>query len=352
MAGTRTASGAPFTIANLAMRGLVCAVPQTEVSNTSLHAKFGAEAVADVCRMIGVETRRRAGAEQTTADLCQAAAETLLDDLGWERDSIDALVFISQTPDYTLPATACALHGRLQLDPGCAAFDVNLGCSGYAYGLWLAAKMLDGLAIRRVLLLVGDTISKTVDPDDRATALLFGDAGSATALEFDSQAAPAHFIVGTDGRGERHLMMAASAYRSYAGDDARLAGRDPAALFMDGGEIFNFTLSHVPALVNDLLVLSGKARDEVDAFLFHQANTFMLKHIIKKAKVPAEKAPINMARFGNTSSASIPLLIAEQLVQPATRPITVAMFGFGVGYSWAGAMLELPPMAVNRLIAV
>lgn len=352
MGGTRTASGAPFTIANLAVRGLVCALPQTEVSNDSLHAQFGADAVADVCRMIGVETRRRAAPGQTTADLCQAAAETLLAELGWQRNSVDALIFISQTPDYTLPATACALHGRLQLDPACAAFDVNLGCSGYAYGLWLAAKMLDGLAIRRVLLLVGDTISKTVDPTDRATALLFGDAGSATALEFDSQAAPAHFIVGTDGRGERHLMMADSAYRNYAGDDARLAGRDPAALFMDGGEIFNFTLSHVPPLVNDLLTLSGKEREAVDAFLFHQANAFMLKHIIKKARLPAEKAPLNMARFGNTSSASIPLLIAEQLPQLTTQPMTIAMFGFGVGYSWAGALLELPPMAVNRLIEV
>lgn len=352
MASARTPSGSPFTIANLAVRGVVCAVPQAEVSNASLHAQFGEEAVADICRMIGVETRRRAAPGQTTSDLCHAAAETLLADLGWERDSVDALIFISQTPDYTLPATACALHGRLQLDAACAAFDVNLGCSGYAYGLWLAAKMLDGHAVQRVLLLVGDTISKTVDPNDRATALLFGDAGSATALEFDRLAAPAHFILGTDGRGERHLMMPASAYRAYEGDDARLAGRDPACLYMDGGEIFNFTLTHVPPLVNDLLALAGKPRDEIDAFLFHQANTFMLKHIIKKSKLPIEKAPLNMARFGNTSSASIALLIADQLPQLSVRPMTVAMFGFGVGYSWAAALLELAPLAVNRLIEV
>lgn len=352
MASARTPSGLPFTVANLAMRGLVCAVPQAEVSNASLHEKFGAEGVADVCRMIGVETRRRAAPDQTTSDLCQAAAETLLADLGWERDSIDALIFISQTPDYTLPATACALHGRLQLHPACAAFDVNLGCSGYAYGLWLAAKMLDGRAIQRVLLLVGDTISKTVDPDDRATALLFGDAGSATALEFDSLAAPAHFILGTDGKGERHLMMPASAYRVHRDDDTRLAQRDPACLFMDGSEIFNFTLTHIPPLVNDLLALADKPREAIDAFLFHQANTFMLKHIIKKAKLPIEKAPLNMLRFGNTSSASIPLLIADQLPQAATRRMTLAMFGFGVGYSWAAALLELPALAVNRLIEV
>ncbi len=352
MASSRTSSGLPFAIANLAVRGVVCAVPKTEIGNDSLHQQFGAESVTDVCRMIGVESRRRAAPEQTTADLCQAASEALLADRAWERDSVDALIFISQTPDYALPATACALHGRLQLDPACAAFDVNLGCSGYVYGLWLAAKMLDGLAVRRVLLLVGDTISKTVDPQDRATALLFGDAGSATALEFDGTAAPATFILGTDGKGERHLMMPASAHRAYQGDDVRLAQRDPARLFMDGGEIFNFTLTRVPSLVNDLLALANRPREDVDAFLFHQANTFMLKHIIKKAKLPLEKVPLNMARFGNTSSASIPLLLADQLPQAATRPTTVAMFGFGVGYSWAAALLELPALKVNRLIEI
>ncbi|CDG82579.1 3-oxoacyl-ACP synthase III family protein [Janthinobacterium agaricidamnosum] len=350
MAGARLASGLPFKIANLAVRGLVCALPRTEIDNASLHDKFGADGVADVCKMIGVDTRRRAVPEQTSADLCQAAAQDLLEGLKWTADSVDALIFISQTPDYTLPATACALHGRLGLDPACAAFDVNLGCSGYAYGLWLAARLLDGLAVRRVLLLVGDTISKTVDPDDRATALLFGDAGSATALEFDDNAAPAHFILGTDGSGERHLMMPASGYRRYLGDDARLAQRDPACLYMDGGEIFNFTLKSIPPLVQDLLALAERPREQVDAFLFHQANTFMLKHIIKKAKIAPERAPLNMARFGNTSSASIPLLIADQLQHGAAHGMTLAMFGFGVGYSWAAALLELPPLAVNRII--
>lgn len=352
MTSVRTPSGLPFSITNLALRGVVCAVPRTEVTNVSFQERFGADGVADVSRMIGVESRRRAAPDQTTADLCQSAAETLLAELGWERRSVDALIFISQTPDYTLPATACALHGRLQLQSSCAAFDVNLGCSGYAYGLWLAAKMLDGQAIQRVILLVGDTISKTVDPNDRATALLFGDAGSATALEFAPDAAPAHFILGSDGRGERHLVMPASGYRPYSDDDARLAGRDPAYLFMDGGEIFNFTLTHIPPLVSELLLLAAKPREEIDVFLFHQANTFMLKHIIKKAKIPAEKAPMNMARFGNTSSASIPLLIADQLTDKTTNKLTIAMFGFGVGYSWAAALLELPPLTINRLIEV
>lgn len=351
MSSQRLESGLPFSSTHLAMRGVVCALPRTQIHNADLAGRFGAEAVADVSKMIGVQSRRRAADGQTTADLCQAAAQTLLDDLGWERDSIDALIFISQTPDYVLPATACALHGRLGLHKACAAFDINLGCSAYAYGLWLAAKMLDGQAMCRILLLVGDTISKTVDETDRATALLFGDAGTATALEFDASAAPAHFIVGSDGGGERHLMMAASACRPYAGDDARLAQRDPAKLYMDGGEIFNFTLKSIPPLVADLLRLAGRTSDQVDAFLFHQANTFMLKHIIKKAKLPPERAPINMDRYGNTSSASIPLLIADSL-GAAAQGQTIAMFGFGVGYSWSAAVLGLQSLTVNRLIEV
>lgn len=349
MASQRLASGLPFTLANLGLRGVVCALPRTEIDNSTFVERFGADSVADVTRMIGVHTRRRAADDQTTADLCQAAANTLLDDLGWQRDSVDAIVFISQTPDYVLPATACALHGRLGLHPACAAFDINLGCSAYAYGLWLAAKMLDGQAICRVLLLVGDTISKTVDANDRATALLFGDAGTATALEYDPAAAPAHFILGSDGSGERHLMMAASAAKTYDGADPRLAQRDAAKLYMDGGEIFNFTLRSIPPLVADLMRLAGRTAEQVDAFLFHQANTFMLKHLIKKSKLPADRAPINMDRYGNTSSASIPLLISASLGDGAHGK-TVAMFGFGVGYSWSAAVLSLDTLRVNRVI--
>lgn len=351
MSSLRLASGLPFTAAHLALRGVVCALPRTEIHNAAFEERFGAAGVADVSKMIGVQSRRRAPEGQTTADLCQAAAETLLADLGWERDSVDALIFISQTPDYVLPATACALHGRLGLHKACVAFDVNLGCSAYAYGLWLASRMLDGQAIGRVLLLVGDTISKTVDDSDRATALLFGDAGTASALEFDPAATPSHFILGSDGSGERHLMMAASACRPYLGDDTRLAQRDAAKLYMDGGEIFNFTLKNIPPLVADLLHFSGRQAEQIDAFLFHQANTFMLKHIIKKTRLPPERAPINMDRYGNTSSASIPLLICTSLGAHAQGK-NVAMFGFGVGYSWSAALLNLGSLRVNRLIEI
>lgn len=344
-------SGLAVKAGDFAIRGLVCAIPSNKVGNDAFHAAFGEVSVGEVVKMIGVQSRHQVGPGQTSADLCQAAAERLLTELGWEKNSVDALVFISQTPDYRLPATACALQGRLALKSGCAAFDVNLGCSGYVYGLWLAARLLDGVAVKRVLLLAGDTISKTVNPADRATALLFGDAGTATAVEFDPAAKPACFILGTDGSGEKNLIIAQGGYRQYDGADARLEGRDPACLYMDGGEIFNFTLKRVPQLVADLVALSGRENDQVELFLFHQANTFMLKHIVKKSKIAPERAPINMDRYGNTSVASIPLLLAEQIGTGAAAR-TVAMVGFGVGYSWAGALLEIGPLAVSRIIEV
>lgn len=352
MASEALESGLAVTVRDFAVRGLVCAIPAKKIGNEAFHAAFGESAVADVVKMIGVHTRHQAGENQTSADLCQAAADCLLAELGWGRDSVDALIFISQTPDYRLPATACALQARLGLKNGCAAFDVNLGCSGYVYGLWLASRLLDGQAVKRVLLLAGDTISKTVNPQDRATALLFGDAGSATALEFDDHAPHAHFILGTDGAGEKNLIIAHGAYKRYDGSDARLEGRDPACLYMDGGEIFNFTLKRVPQLVADLVALSCRGKEDIDLFLFHQANTFMLKHIVKKSKIAAERAPINMDRYGNTSIASIPLLMAEQLPSSGTARSVVAMVGFGVGYSWSAALLDTAPLAVNRIIEV
>lgn len=352
MAGPILDSGLACKAKALALRGLVCAIPKQEIRNEFFYPEFGEEVVSDIVKMVGVHARRWVSDDQTTADLCQAAAEALISDLGWNKESIDALLFVSQTPDYKLPATACVLHGRLELPKQCAAFDINLGCSGYPYGLWLAAKLLDGERTKRILLLVGDTISKTANRHDRSTALLFGDAGSATALEFDGSVKDSYFILGTDGKGANNLMIPEGGFRKFQDDDARLAGKDPSCLFMDGGEIFNFTLKNVPQLVEDLMLFSETSREEVDAFLFHQANAFMLNHLVKKSKIPKDKAPINIDKFGNTSSASISLLIADQLTGKDASARTLAMFGFGVGYSWSAALLEDVQFSVNRLIEI
>jgi 3-oxoacyl-[acyl-carrier-protein] synthase III len=333
--------------------GVVACLPTHQVSNDYFEEKFGSEAVKSVVKMIGVEQRRWADESISTADLCQQAAVHLLKGLDWQKESIDALIFVSQTPDYRLPATACALHGRLNLSPSCLAFDINLGCSAYPYALWLGMNMIQTGAADRVLLAVGDTGSRSVDPTDRSTAMLFGDAGTVTALErCENSPNNASFILGTDGKGAHNLIIPRGAYKDYSlVNDERLADKDPNSLFMDGSEIFNFTLQVIPALVSATIDFSGCQVEEFDNFLFHQANSFMLKHLIKKVKLPIDRVPININMFGNTSSASIPLLMADKLCTSLkNRSMNLAMFGFGVGYSWASATLHVGSIDVVDII--
>ena len=341
--------GQHATVSGARIAGLVSCLPATVIDNAAYEDQFG-EGVAEVTKMTGVRTRHRADADVTTADLCQRAAERLLDRLGWERDSVDGLIFVTQSPDYRLPASACVIHGRMDLRLGAIAYDVNLGCSGYPYGLWMAMMAVQTGAMKRVLLAVGDTSGKTIDPSDRSTAMLFGDAGTVTAIEADPDAPPAHFVLGSDGKGAENLIVPNGAFRTHRAE-GKFEGRDLDKLYMDGGEIFTFTLKSVPALINETVEYAGSPKEEYDLFLLHQANTFMINHIAKKAKLPKEKVPINMDRYGNTSSATIPLLMttdaAEALTTGARR---LGMFGFGVGYSWGAASMEVGPLTCAETI--
>lgn len=324
--------------------GVVACVPARRIENEHFLERFG-DKVHDVVKMTGVKTRHWVEDGVTTSDLCAAAAERLLDRLGWERDSVDGLIFVSQTPDYRLPATSCILQDRLGLRVGIFAFDVSLGCSGYPYSLWMAMMMIQTGAAKRILLAVGDTSSIMNDSDDRGTALLFGDAGTVTAVEATApDSDPACFILGTDGQGADNLIVPEGAFRKREAT-GKLEGRQLDKLFMDGGEVFNFTLKAVPTLVKDTIAAADNEVGDYDMFLLHQANAFMIRHLAKKAKLPPEKVPINIDRYGNTSSATLPLLmatdVAEELVSGDRQ---VAMFGFGVGYSWAAASMRVGPL--------
>jgi 3-oxoacyl-[acyl-carrier-protein] synthase-3 len=345
MSGHSTAVGRNVIVTGAAIVGVVSCVPNRQVSNAHFETQFGEAAVKDVVKMIGVQNRYWTDENTSTRDLCSRAGQRLLTQLDWPAASVDALIFVSQTPDYRLPASACALQSELGLPSACIAFDVNLGCSGYTYALWLGMTLVQTGAARRVLLAVGDTISKIVDPADRSTALLFGDAGTVTAIE-SSVEQKASFVLGTDGRGASNLIVPKGGFKDYSKScDPRLSDKAPDCLYMDGSEIFNFTLKTVPSLVNETISLSGVSVDDHDGFLFHQANLFMLKHLAKKAKLPTEKTPINIDQYGNTSCASIPLLMTTCLQDRLHQEsMQLAMFGFGVGYSWAGASLSVGPL--------
>ena len=346
-----TATGSPgFALPGVRMRGVVSVTPERRLDNADFVERFGEDAVRDVTKMIGVETRYWVRPGQTTSDLCLVAGERLLERLDWARDSVDALIFVSQTPDQRLPATACVLHSRLGLPPHCQAFDVGLGCSGYVYGLWLASTLITA-GCARVLLMAGETSSLLIDHDDRGTALLFGDAGTATALERDDDAPVTTFVLGTDGGGASNLIVPAGGFREPVQDSRRAGPFNPEHLFMDGGEVFAFTLRAVPKLVAETLAHAGCGVEEVDAFVLHQANRFMLTHLAKKIGARPDQAPINIDRFGNTSSATLPLVLTTDLAERlAASPANIALVGFGVGYSWGAALMQIGPLACAETI--
>lgn len=335
--------------------GVCCALPKNEVHTADVTSKLGIASPGKVVSMTGIEKRRIAPPSMCASDLCEAAAIKLLDSLGWDKASVEALVFVSQTPDYILPATACDLHRRLGLAKTTVAFDVNLGCSGYVYGLWLASSLVES-GLKRVLLLVGDTISKLISPEDKATVFLFGDSGSATALE--RKPGQLVFVLGTDGSGVPHLIVPAGQAREpkdsvsmeiKADESGNRRGRHQ--LHMNGPEVMSFTLREVPPLFEQLLQHSGIGRDQVDAVVMHQANQFLLDALAKKMGIPKERVPSSLACYGNTSCGSIPVTFTTCLSRDLAKSTKhIVMMGFGVGWSWAGCIGELGPMVIPDFI--
>lgn len=347
-------------INGIRIAGIASAVPSLTVGLADSAASAGithteAEKIA---KMTGVRNRRIALPGMCTSDLAYSAAVKLLDELGWGLRSIDALVVVSQTHDYDAPATACCLQERLHLAKSCAAFDISLGCSGYIYGLWVSSTMMAAGSVRRALLLAGDTLTWVTSPQDRATAFLFGDAATATALERDDAAPPMSFVLGTDGSGKDYLIEPGTGYRNRVTADSltRRPGRDGVPrsaldVYMDGSEVFAFTLREVPAMIGEVLSLAGWELDQIDAFVPHQANLFMLQHLAKRLKIPAGKMVVSLDEYGNTSSASIPLALTHRLayrLRTGTEKLVLA--GFGVGWSWGALALSCGPMAMPGVL--
>jgi 3-oxoacyl-[acyl-carrier-protein] synthase-3 len=352
---------AKVKLQNVAVRGVVCAVPGEPIDVATLGTNFTPAEVERITKTVGLKQVHRVKPGQTAGDLSIAAAKKLLEELKWEPGSIGGVIMVTQTPDHFLPATACIAHQQLGLSDGALAFDVGMGCSGYVYGLLLGAQQVATGASKRFLLLAGDTVSQILSSQDQSTALLFGDAGSATALEFDPEAGPISFVLGTDGTGSSSLGLPAGAFRQRTTAEASVRTRDeagnlraPTELFMDGLAVFNFTLKRVPPLVNDVLALHEWKADGVDAFLLHQANGFMLDKLGKKLALPKERVPVNIDRFGNTSVASIPLLLADLLSERvrSAQPQKLVLAGFGVGLSWAGAALTLRQLGAAQVVRV
>jgi len=310
-------------------------------------------------RDVGINKRHITLKDECTSDLCEHAATFLLSQLGYDPTTIDCLLLVTQTPDYFQPATSCVLHGRLGLSKNCAAFDINLGCSGYVYGLWLSSMMISSGNCKRVLMLAGDTISRCVSPCDRTVTPLFGDAGSATIIENGSEDQKITFCLHSDGKGYSHLIIPAGAFRNrHTSETAKITEKEDGNkrseehLYMNGAEIFNFSIREVPPLMKEILSASNWDKEEVDYFILHQASKFIIKNIARMLKVLPEKVPYDVfEKYGNQSSASIPAAICENLSSIIwDKSLKVVLAGFGVGLSWAACALSLGPMACYPVI--
>jgi 3-oxoacyl-[acyl-carrier-protein] synthase-3 len=339
------------TTRNAAIVGVACTLPRKRVTTDDLAARVGGVDPKKIVAMTGIRERRVAAPEICASDLCEDAARRLISGLGWEPDSIGALVFVSQSPDYFLPATACLLQQKLGLAKHCAAFDVNQGCSGYVYGLWLAASLIEA-GLERVLLLVGDTSTRRVSEQDRSAVFLFGDTGSATALE--RRPCDLHFVLGTDGAGGPNLIVPAGQCRALSSPETlqprEAEGgniRTAEQLYMNGAEVMAFTLREVPKLWEEVLALSGLDPATVDSVVMHQANRFIIETIAKRLKVPLEKVPLSIPELGNTSCASVAITLTACLRdQLASSTMRLAMLGFGVGWSWGACIGNVGPICI------
>lgn len=297
----------------------------------------------------GLARRAVVSANQTALDLGEQAARRLFSEGQVDPATIDACIFVTQSPDHFQPCNSALLHGRLGLDRRAACWDVALGCSGWVYGLAQAAGMMQSGFFKNVLLVAGDTLSRQVDPGDRATVPLFGDAASATLLTHEA-GRRSFFSLQTNGRGAEVIRVPAGAFRQSVVDqpetiDNEGKKRPSNGLLMDGPEVFKFTLKEVPAQLQSVLEKTGTDAETVSHFFFHQANGYILSNLQRKLKLPVDKVPMaTIGRYGNLSSASIPTAICdtfENSSNSAVRPGLSIISGFGVGLSWATALVDL-----------
>ncbi|MBT1700511.1 ketoacyl-ACP synthase III [Fulvivirgaceae bacterium PWU4] len=342
------------------IRGLAAAVPKQVVNNYEYTQYFDKDSVRDIVEKTGIKERRFAPANICSSDLCFAAAERLIADLNVDRSEIDLLIFVSQTPDYRMPATGVLLQERLGLSKQTAAFDMNLGCSAFVYGLSVVYSMMQTGGFRKALLLDGETRSRIYSPKDRKTAFLFGDGGVAALIERDEKYGNAWFSLNSDGSKESLIKVNAGGYRNPSTPetleekvvDEHGNIRSEEHGYMNGADVFNFVLLEIPKDIKKLLSFSNTAMDSLDYFVFHQANSYMNDYLKNKLKLDNSKVPASIEKFGNTSSVSIPLTIVSQLKDNLAESKKMLLCGFGVGMSWATAVMNFENCHISELVEV
>lgn len=328
-----------FQFNNIKITGIAGAVPTNIVKPTDFVDVFGAEEVNKFMEMTGVRETRRTHEHQTASDLGFAAAQNLIKNKNLDPKDIGALVFGTHSPDYRRPASAFILQKRLEIPNEAVVFDISLACSSLIYGVQVVASMMNNSNIEKALLILGDTAGKSVNPKDRSSTMLFGECGTAVLLEKTDEATPLNALVRSDGSGYRYMIIPAGGYRNLnAGHEVTLCkDGNPRTLhnsFIQGTSVFTFTVFDVPRVLKDFWSQTGTTVDDYDSFAFHQANLYILKQIAKKVKIPLEKMPLTLGKYGNTSGASPLISLCDAFGNINDKKQNVLFCGFGIGLSW------------------
>lgn len=320
-------------------------LPEKIVDNDDLVAEFPEWTVEKIAAKVGVNKRHVAADDETATDMAVKAAQTLFDNNpNLDIATIDFVLFCTQSPDYFLPSSACVIQHRLGLSTTCGGFDFNLGCSGYVYGLGIAKGFIESGIAKNVLLLTAETYNKYLHPKDKGNRTIFGDAATATLISTEGYAEICNFALGTDGAGAENLIVytGASRHPLMMNDIQFDENGNPHSsdkLFMNGNEIFIFTQKNVPKCVAATLENNSLSMEDIELFVFHQANSYMLNFLRKKIKIDQNRFFINMSEIGNTVSNSIPIALCDVYTQGRLKG-NVLLCGFGVGYSWGGTILK------------
>lgn len=328
------------------IKGISYYLPEKIITNKDLLQDFPDWSVDKVAQKVGVDLRHIAAEDETAGDMAEKAARRLFEDYKIDPKSIDFLMLCTQSPDFFLPSTACILQDRLGIPTSAGAFDYNLGCSGCVYGIAIAKGLITGGIAKNVLLLTAETYSKYLHPSDKSNRSIFGDGAAACLISTEGFAEIGEFVLGTDGSGFKNLIVKTGAAKqkeatgkSIKDDEGHVWYDD--YLYMNGGAIFNFTLDAVPAMLKELLIRNKIEGNDIDYYVFHQANKFMLSTICKVCSIPKDKFYVNLSNTGNTVSSTILIglndCISRNLIKPGYN---VMIGGFGVGLSWAGTMLK------------
>lgn len=340
---------------NVGITAMAACVPQKIAYNKDLTGIMSEEEVNKMINSVGIHERRICDDDVFASDLCYKAAKQLMEENNIAPESIDMLLFMSQGADYRIPATSSILQHRLGLSKDCAAMDLSLGCSGFVYALSCAMAYASMPGINRVLLLDGEAFSKFVNPRDKVNVPLYGDAGTATLIE-KGDFSESVFILHTDGSGEDAVKISAGMRNRITPSSCEVTEREEGnyrsdlEVYMDGMDVFNFAIRVVPKGVKEILKVVDKDMDCIDQLVFHQSNRFMTDFFVKKLKVDESKVPYCIDRFGNTSSASVPLTIVSELQDKLNKETNVVMCGFGAGLSWGTAWVPFKNCKISNLV--